>query len=104
MAENNSYFDGRLIQMIGWGLLGGLVTLCTCGILYPLAVVWMQKWETRHTVINNHRLVFDGNAFQLLGKWMLWLLLTIVTCGIFSFWLTIKMKKWVTKHTHFATE
>ncbi|SHO47187.1 hypothetical protein [Anaerocolumna xylanovorans] len=29
---NESYFDGGLLQYIGWNLLGTLVTICTLGI------------------------------------------------------------------------
>lgn len=32
---NESYFDGGLLQLIGWKILGILVTLCTLGICYP---------------------------------------------------------------------
>ena len=33
--ENNSYFDGGLLQLIGWKLLGALVTTITLGICAP---------------------------------------------------------------------
>ena len=59
------------------------------------------RWETKHTVINGHRLKFDGTALQLFGNWIKWLLLTIITLGIYGFWVCIKIKKWTTKHTHF---
>lgn len=38
-------FDGRLIQEIGWYLLGSLVTIITLGICFPLAYCWMLKWN-----------------------------------------------------------
>lgn len=97
-----SEFDGGLLQLIGWELLGALVTLCTLGICAPWAFCMIYRWEAKHTVINGRRLEFDGTAAQLFGKWILWLLLTVVTLGIYSFWLTIKLKKWKISHTHFA--
>ena len=97
-----SEFDGGLLQLIGWQLLGALVTLCTFGICAPWAFCMVYRWEAKHTVINGHRLVFDGTAMQLFGKWILWLFLTIITVGIYSFWLAIKLKKWKVSHTHFA--
>lgn len=97
-----SYFDGGLMQLIGWKLLGALVTVCTFGICYPWALCMVYRWEAKHTVYNGHRLNFDGSAVQLFGNWIKWLLLTIVTIGIYSFWLGIKIKKWKAKHTHFA--
>ncbi len=98
----NSYFDGGLLQLIGWRILGALVTILTLGICFPWAVCMVYGWETRHTVINGHRLGFDGNGAQLFGNWIKWLLLTIVTLGIYGFWVGIALKKWKTKHTFMA--
>ncbi len=98
----DSYFDGSLLQLIGWQLLGLLITVCTFGICYPWACCMIYRWEAKHTVINGHRFRFTGSAWQLFGKWILWFLLTVVTLGIYSFWLNIKLKKWKTLHTEFA--
>ena len=100
--EQQSYFDGGLLQLIGWKLLGGLITILTLGICYPWAVCMVYNWEVKHTVIEGKRLEFDGKAIQLFGNWIKWLLLTIITLGIYGFWVGIKLKKWITKHTHFA--
>lgn len=96
-----SYFDGGLLQLIGWKILGGLLTAVTLGLGYPWAKCMVESWETKHTVINGRRLRFDGNGGQLFGNYIKWILLTIITLGIYSFWLGINMKKWVAKHTHF---
>lgn len=98
----NSYFDGGLLQQIGWTLLGILVTACTFGICYPWALCMLYGWEVRHTVIEGRRLGFDGKAIQLFGNWIIWLLLCIVTLGIYGFWVHIALKKWKTKHTYFV--
>ena len=98
----NSYFDGGLLQLIGWRLVGALLTVVTLGICYAWAVCMVYWWETKHTVINGHRLVFDGSAVGLFGSWVKWLLLCVITVGIYSLWLGIALKKWKTKHTHFA--
>ncbi len=98
---NNSYFDGGLLQLIGYRILGFLVTFLTFGICAPWAICLVYNWETKHTVINGQRLYFNGTAVGLFGNWIKWLLLTIVTLGIYSFWLSIALKKWKTKHTHF---
>ena len=101
--KNESYFDGGLLQLIGWKLLGGLITLITLGICYPWAVCMVYNWEVKHTVIEGKRLEFDGKAIQLFGNWIKWLLLTIIALGIYGFWVGIKLKKWITKHTHFVS-
>ena len=99
MAEEKSYFDGGLLQLIGWYLLGGLVTLLTIGICYPWACCMIYNWETKHTVINGYRLQFNGKAVGLFGNWIKWFLLTIITLGIYGFWVKIKLKKWKVAHT-----
>lgn len=104
MAEDirqESRFDGGLLQLIGWSILGSLITLLTLGIAYPWAVVVVYGWEVRHTTIDGRRLRFDGTAMGLFGNWIKWLLLTFITLGIYGFWLSIAIKKWKTKHTHF---
>lgn len=99
--ENDSYFDGGLLQLIGWSILGFLVTVCTFGICFPWAYCMVFSWEAKHTVINGRRLYFDGKAIQLFGNWIKWFLLTLITLGIYGFWVGIALKKWKTKHTHF---
>ena len=101
MEESISYFDGSLLQLIGWEILGALITVFTLGICQPWAFTMVYKWEINHTVINGKRLQFDGTASQLFGNWIKWFLLTIVTFGIYGFWLPIKLKKWKTMHTSF---
>ena len=99
--EKESYFDGGLLQLIGWKILGFIITFITLGICFPWAICMIYRWETKHTVIEGRRLKFTGTAMQLFGNWIKWLLLTIITVGIYSFWLNIKLKKWIVKHTEF---
>ena len=102
VQTEKSYFDGGLLQLIGWQILGTLVTTLTLGICYPWAICMIYRWEAKHTVINGRRLKFTGTATQLFGNWIKWLLLTLITFGIYSFWLNIKLMQWKTKHTVFA--
>ncbi len=99
-----SYFDGKLLQLIGWRILAGLIISITFGIGTPWAVCMLESWEAKHTVINGRRLRFDGTGTGLFGKYIIWFLLTLVTLGIYGFWLDIKLKKWTVEHTHFAEE
>lgn len=100
--NEDSYFDGGLLQWLGWRILGILITFFTLGICAPWAYTMIYSWEAKHTVINGRRLTFDGTAIQLFGNWIKWELLTLITLGIYGFWLLIKLKKWKVKHTHFA--
>lgn len=99
-SYGQSYFDGGLLQLIGWRIIGVLITVFTFGICYPWALCMIYDWETKHTIIDGKRLYFDGTAIQLFGNWIKWFLLTIITFGIYGFWLSIKLKQWIVKHTH----
>ncbi|AJY77787.1 DUF898 family protein [Paenibacillus beijingensis] len=99
--EIQSYFDGKLRQLIGLYIAGWFVTIITFGICYPWSITMIYKWEIEHTVIEGRRLRFEGTAISLFGQWIKWFLLTIVTLGIYSFWLSIKLKEWKTKNTYF---
>ena len=99
--ENKSYFDGGLLQLVGWKLLGGIITIVTFGIAAPWAICMIYGWETKHTVVEGKRLGFNGTGAQLFGSWIKWLILTIITFGIYSFWVQVAVKKWKTKHTFF---
>lgn len=96
-----SKFDGGLAGLVGYNILAILVTVITLGIAYPWMLCMLTRWETRHTVIDGHRLHFNGTGGQLIGKWLLWLFLSIITVGIYLFWLPIRVKQWTIKHTTF---
>lgn len=102
MNHEEPYFDGGLFQLIGYSILGTLITTATLGICLPWAYCMIYNWEIKHTVIEGRRLEFDGTAVQLFGNWIKWLLLTIVTFGIYGFWVSIKLRQWKTMHTHFV--
>ncbi len=97
----DSYFDGGLLQLIGWTVLGSLITVVTLGICLPWSYTMIYNWEVKHTVIDGRRQHFDGTAIGLFGNWIKWFLLSVITLGIYSFWLQIKLKKWIVSHTYF---
>ena len=97
-----SYFDGGLAQLIGWRILGFLVTTLTFGICYPWALCMVYGWQVNHTVIEGRRLQFHGRALSLFGHWIKWLVLSSITLGIYLFWVQISLEKWKVKYTHFA--
>ncbi|MBO4616396.1 MAG: DUF898 family protein [Lachnospiraceae bacterium] len=61
----------------------------------------LYNWETKHMIIDGHRLSFDGSAIGLFVNWIKWLLLTIITFGIYGFWVGIALRKWKISHTSF---
>lgn len=96
-----SFFDGGLLSLIFWTLLGAFVTIISFGILYPWALCMTYGWKINHTVIEGHRMQFNGSAVGLFGHWIKWLLLIIITLGIYGFWVGIKLEDWKAKHTTF---
>lgn len=101
-VEVQSYFDGGLLQYIGWVIVGALVTVCTLGICYPWSVKVVYGWKINHTVIEGRRLRFTGTATGLFGNWIKWWFFTVITFGIYGFWVFIKVYQWKTKYTKFA--
>jgi hypothetical protein len=97
-----SQFDGGLLSLLGWCILGFFLTVFTLGVCYPWALCMVYGWKINHTVINGRRLKFSGSPVNLFGHWILWLLLCIITAGIYSFWLYIALEKWKVKNTDFA--
>ncbi|MBE6563127.1 MAG: DUF898 family protein [Ruminococcaceae bacterium] len=103
-VREDSRFDGNTLQLIGRILLAFLVTTITLGIAFPWMLCMMQRWQTKHTVINGRRLKFTGRGHQLIGRYILWSFLTIITLGIYSIWFGLGVKKWIVKHTVYADE
>ena len=97
-TKENTYFDGKTGQRIGWFLLGALVTVFTLGICFPIAYTWMEKWKAKHTVVNGYRHKLVGKGGKLIGRWLLWELLFIVTLTIFGLWIPVKLEKWKVAH------
>ena len=102
MNHEESYFDGGLFQLIGYSILGTLITTAKLGNCLPWAYCMIYNREKKNTVREGKRLEFEGTAVQLFGNWIKWLLLTIVTFGIYGFWVSIKLRQWKTMHTHFV--
>ena len=105
--ENNtptptSTFNGSTLQLIGWRLLGFLLSIVTLGIGAPWAHCMIYRWEISHSSIDGQRLAFDGKGHQLLGKYLLWGLLTVITLGIYAIWIPVQMHRWKAGHTRFA--
>lgn len=98
----NSFFDGSLFSLIGWSILGAIITFFTLGIAYPWALCMVYGWKINHTVIEGKRMRFQGSAISLFGHWIKWFLLSIITLGIYSFWVTIKLEDWKARNTVFV--
>lgn len=99
---NESFFDGGSFEYFGYALLGGLLLLITCGLAYPWVMAIIQKWDTKHQVINRRRLVFSGSGLGFLGEYLLILIFTVITLGIYAPWGTVRMNKYIIRNTDFV--
>lgn len=97
---NESFFDGKTIQLIGINILSIILNFISFGLLSSFTFCYKTKWIIKHTVINRKKLVFTGRAISLFGRCILWGFLTVITFGIFGLWVPIKKLKWQNKNTH----
>ena len=98
--KNESFFDGKTIQLIGINILSTILNFISFGLLSAFTYCYKTKWIIKHTVINRKKIVFTGRAISLFGKCMLWGFLTVITFGIFGLWVPIKKLKWQNKNIH----
>lgn len=66
----NSFFDGTALQLIGWTILIGLLTIVTFGFGAPWGLCMMERWRVRHTVVSSTRLKFVGTGGELFWIWI----------------------------------
>ena len=50
-AASESYFDGGLLQLLGWKIVGALISAVTLGICVPWAVCLIENWKAKNTHI-----------------------------------------------------
>lgn len=100
--EKVSYFDGGSFAYFGYGLLASLIIILTLGLAYPWVMVMLQKWDTKHQVINGRRLMFNGTGLGFLGEYLIIFLLTFITCGIYGSWGIARLNRYIIRHTNFA--
>lgn len=100
--SGESEFDGGLFSLLGWRILGAIITTLTLGICFPWSLCMVYGWKINHTIIDGKRLKFTGTAIGLFGLWIKWFFLTIITLGIFGFWVEISLERWKVEHTVFA--
>ena len=100
--SSQSYFDGGILEFLGWTIIGAVLTSFTFGLMFPWMITKIYGWQVNHTVVEGKRLKFSGSALNLFGKWIVWMLICIVTLGIYGLWMSINLEKWKTENTSFA--
>jgi hypothetical protein len=96
--DNNSYFDGGVL-----GLLGTNILCCLVAFVPFVGFAWSSiiktKWLKSHTVCDSRRLVFIGGIGSLFVKYLLWGFLTAITFGIYAWFVPVKELRWETENT-----
>lgn len=87
--DDNSYFDGGILGLIGTNILAAIVLLVPF-VGFAWSNVIKLKWERSHTVIDSRRLIFTGTVGQYFLKYLLWGFLTGITFGIFALFMPVK--------------
>ena len=104
VVRTDSYFDGGLLELIGWRILAFLVTAVTLGIAYPWAACMLYNYQFKHTVYNGKRLKFEGTGGDLFVNMFKWVFFSLITCGIYLFFVPVRKTKWVISNLHFEDE
>lgn len=102
--EKVSDFDGKVYSYFGYSVLSALILIVTLGLAYPWVMSMLQGWDTKHQIINGHRLTFDGTGLGFLAEFLIIWILTIITCGIYSSWGTVRLNRYIIRHTNFVDQ
>ena len=105
--ENNvkkSYFDGKVLEYIGWKLLSYLITFFSFGIASSWGECLVYRYRFSHTVYNGKRLKFEGTGKDLFINKLRWLFLTIITFSIYGWWVPTIKTNWIISNLHFEDE
>ena len=103
-VRTDSYFDGGVLDLIGWRILAFFITAISLGIAAPWAKCMLYSYQIRHTVYNGKRLKFEGTGGDLFVNIFKWVFFSIITLGLYTFVIPVKKTKWVISNIHFEDE
>lgn len=103
-VRTDSYFDGGVLDLIGWKILAFFITVISFGIAAPWAKCMLYSYQIRHTVYNGKRLKFEGTGGDLFVNIFKWVFFSIITLGLYTFVIPVKKTKWVISNIHFEDE
>lgn len=104
IERTDSYFDGKVLEWLGYRILAFIITAVTFGIAHAWAEKLLIAYTIDHTVYNGKRLKFEGTGASLFVQKFKWIFLTIITLGIYGFWVPIKKEQWIVSNIHFEKE
>ncbi len=104
VERTDSYFDGKVLELLGYRILAFIITVATFGIAHAWAEKLLIAYTVEHTVYNGKRLKFEGTGASLFVQKFKWIFFTIITLGIYGFWVPIKKEQWIVSNIHFEKE
>ncbi len=102
--RTDSYFDGTLLELIGWRVLTFLISIISLGVGSSWAKCMLYSYEINHTVYNGKRLKFEGDGGDLYVNMFKWRFFSIITLGIYLLFVPAKKANWVISNIHFEDE
>lgn len=81
-SAEDSRFDGNTFQYIGYNIVQFLLLVVTFGLAYPWTHNMILRWQTKHQLINNERLIYDGTALGMLVRALAVILTLVCLPGI----------------------
>ena len=100
MSNGDFKFKGQGLSFLWLQLWTSFLVVITAGIFFPWAYSAQQRWEARHTYVNDKRLVFKGTGAGLFGNWLLVSFLSVITLGIYSPWAYCRIMRWKANNLH----
>lgn len=102
--RTDSYFDGSLLELIGWRILTFLISVLTLGIGATWAECMLYSYEINHTVYNGKRLKFEGDGGDLFVNQFKWRFFSVITFGVYLLFIPVRKANWVISNIHFEDE
>ena len=99
IIPGESFFDAKLLGLIGVNLITIVLSCISFGILLPFCICYKNRWIKMHTIITRKRIIFKGRALSLFGNMIKWVFLTLITFGIYGWWVPIRKENWFAKNT-----
>jgi hypothetical protein len=103
MSHNHGRFgfDGDVTGYLGTRVLALLLVVLTLGFGFPYALVLVKRWNARHLVLGDSRLVFTGRPGDLMREWVVWWPCVLLTVGLYAFAVFPRVIRWVWDNTDY---
>lgn len=102
--EEESYFDGKMLELLAYNFLLNFISALTVNIARPFIKNLVLEYEINHTVINGRRLKYHSRSIDYFVENFKWTFLTIITFGIYAFWIPIKKQRYIDSHISYEDE